>query len=197
MCVCRQDDILIGGVSWQENIKILSEVLERLHKYIVHLMMAKCEFLNREVVYLGLKIDVEGLHPVDDKVDAVKRAPVPQNVKELRSFLGMVQYYRPFLPDLAATLAPLNELLKKGIQWAWTRECQQTFEACKQNLTSDTLLVHYEGNRKLRLACDASSYGLGAVISHVMGDGWEWPIAYASWILSSSESYYTQIEREA
>ena len=114
MCVCRQDDILIGGVSWQENIKILSEVLERLHEYIVHLKMAKCEFLNREVVYLGRKIDVEGLHPVDDKVDTVKRAPVPQNVKELRSFLVMVQYYHPFLPDLAATLSPLHELLKKG-----------------------------------------------------------------------------------
>lgn len=197
MCVCSQDDILIGGVSWQENIKILSGVLERLHEYIVHLKMAKCEFLNREVVYLGRKIDVEGLHPVDDKVDTVKRASVPQNVKELRSFFGMVQYYHPFLPDLAATLSPLHRLLKKGIRWAWTREFEQAYEACKQNLTSDTLLVHYEGNCELRLACDASSDGLGAVISCVMGDGWEWPIAYASRTLSSSEKYYTQIEREA
>ena len=196
-CVCKQDDILIGGVSWQENIKILSEVLERLHKYNIHLKMAKCEFLKREVVYLGLKIDAEGLHPVDEKVDAVKRAPVPKNVKELRSFLGMVQYYHSFLPDLATTLAPLHELLKKGVQWAWTRECQQAYEACKQNLTSDTLLVHYEGNRELRLACDASSYGLGAVISHVMDDGRERPIAYASRTLSSSERNYAQIEREA
>ena len=114
--MCSQDDFLIGGVSWQENIKILSEVLERLHEYIVHLKMAKCEFLNREVVYLGQKIDVEGLHPVDDKVDTVKRASVPQNVKELRSFFGMVQYYHPFLPDLAATLSPLHGLLKKGIR---------------------------------------------------------------------------------
>ena len=96
-CVCKQDDILIGGVSWQENIKILSEVLERLHKCNVHLKMAKCEFLKREVVYLSLKIDAEGLHPVDEKVDAVRRTPVPQNVKELRSFLGMFRYYYPIL----------------------------------------------------------------------------------------------------
>ena len=114
-CVCKQDDILIGGVSWQENIKILAEVLERLHKYNLHLKMAKCEFLKREVVYLGLKIDAKGLHPVEEKVDAVKRAPVPQNVSELRSFLGMVQYYHPFLPDLATKLAPLHEFLKKGV----------------------------------------------------------------------------------
>ena len=83
-CVCKQDNILIGGVSWQEKIKILAEVLERLHKYNLHLKMAKCEFLKREVVYLGLKIDAECLHPVEEKVNAVKRSPVPQNVSELR-----------------------------------------------------------------------------------------------------------------
>ena len=64
-CVCKQDDILIGGVSWQE--KILAEVLERLHKYNLHLKMAKCELLKREVVYLGLKIDAEGLHQLRKK----------------------------------------------------------------------------------------------------------------------------------
>ena len=131
-CVCKQDDILIGGVSWQENVKILAEVLERLHKYNLHLKMAKCEFLKREVVYLGLKVDDEGLHPVEEKVNAVKRAPVPQNVSELRSFLGMVQYYHPFLPDLATTLAPLHELLKKGVQWTWTKECQQAYEVANK-----------------------------------------------------------------
>ena len=124
--VCKQDDILIGGVSWQENVKILAEVLERLHKYNLHLKMAKCEFLKREVVYLGLKMDAEGLHPVEEKVHAVKSAPVPQDVSELRSFLGRVQYYHPFLPDLATTLAPLHELLKKCVQWTWTKECQQS-----------------------------------------------------------------------
>ena len=83
-----------------------------------------------------------------------KNAPVPQNVSELRSFLGMVQYYHPFLPDLATTLAPLHELLKKGVQWTWMRECQQAYKACKNSLTSDALLVHYDGKRELRLACD-------------------------------------------
>ena len=171
-CLCKQDDILIGGVSWQENIKILAEVLERLHKYNLHLKMAKCEFLKRDVVYLGLKIDAEGLHPAEEKVNAVKRAPVPQNFSELRLFLGMVQYYHPFLPT---TLAPLHELLKKGVQCTWAKECQLAYEACKQGLISDALLVHYDGNRELRLVCDASSYGTGAVISHVMDDGQERP----------------------
>jgi hypothetical protein len=94
-------------------------------------------------------------------------------------------------------LAPLHELLKKNVQWEWTTRCQQAYEACKQGLTSEALLVHYDVKRELRLACDASSYGLGAVISHVMDDGKKRPIAYASRTLSPSEKNYAQIEREA
>ena len=68
-------------------------------------------------------------------------------------------------------LAPLHKLLIKGVQWTWKKQCRQAYGACKQGLTSDALLVHYVGNYELRLACDASSYGIGAVISHVMNDG--------------------------
>ena len=118
-------------------------------------------------------------------------------MSEHRSFLGMVQYYHSFFPGLATTLAPLHWLLQKNVQWEWTEECQKAFEACKEGLTSDLLLVHYDLNRELRLACDASSYGLGKVLSHVMDDGQERPIAYASRTISSRERNYAQIEHEA
>ena len=186
-CVCKQDDILVGGNDWQENLKIIAEVLDRLHKYNLHLKLSKCEFLKPEVVYLGLKISAVALQPVEDKINAVKEAPTLRNVSELRSFLGTMQYYHSFLPGLAAMLAPLHKLLLKGMQWEWTHDCQKAFEACREGLTSDSLLVHYDLNWELRLACDASSYGLGAVLSHIMDDGQERPIAYAS----------RQIEREA
>ena len=103
---------------------------------------------------------------MEEKINAVKKALTPCNVSELRSFLGMVQYYHSFLPGLAKMLAPLHKLLQKGMQWEWTHNCQKAFEACKEGLTSDSLLVHYDLNRELRLACDASSYGLRAVLSH-------------------------------
>lgn len=176
---------------------MLADVLDRLHQYNLHLKLTKCEFLKPEVVYLGLRISAKGLQPVEEKISAVKRAPAPKNVSELRSFLGMVQYYHSFLPGLATTLAPLHRLLQKNIQWEWTDDCQKAFEACKEGLTSESLLVHYDLNRELKLACDASSYGLGAVLRHVMEDGQERPIAYASRTLSSSEKNYAQIEREA
>ena len=78
-CVCKQDDILIGGNDWQENLKILADVLDRLHQYNLHLKLAKCEFLKPEVVYLGLRISAEGLQPVEEKISAVKE-PQPQRM---------------------------------------------------------------------------------------------------------------------
>ena len=138
-CVCKQDDILIVGNDSQENLKILTYVLDRLHKYNLHLKLPKCEFLKPEVVYLGLRISMEGLQTVEEKINAVKQAPASQNVSELRSFLGMVQYYHSFLPGLDTILAPLHQLLQKNIRWEWTDDCQKAFEACKEGLTSDSL----------------------------------------------------------
>ena len=121
--MCKQDDILVGGNDWQENLKLPSEELDRLHKFNLHLKLSKRECLEAEVVYLGLSISAEGLQPVEEKINAVKRAPAPCNVSELRSFLGMVQYYHSFLPGLATTLTPLHRLLQKNVQWEWTKDC--------------------------------------------------------------------------
>ena len=196
-CVCNQDDILVGSVDAKENLEIVGEVLERLQKYNVRLNLRKCVFLKKQVVYLGLRVDGDGLHPVQEKIDAIKNAPPPKDVSELRSFLGMVQYYSRFLPELATTLAPLHQLLKKDVQWRWTGVEQRAYEKCKAGLSSDALLIHYDAKRDLRLACDASSYGLGAVISHVMDDGQKRPITFASRTLSASEKNYAQVEKEA
>ena len=136
---------------------------------------------------------------MEEKINAVKRAPTPRKVSELRSFLGMVQYYHSFLPGLATTLEPLHRLLQKNVQREWTSDCQKAFESCKGGLDRrfSVGMVHYDLKRELRLACDVSSYGLGAVLSHVMDDGTERPVAYASRSLSPSERNYAQIEREA
>ena len=159
--------------------------------------LGKCEFVTTKTVYLGLEYSGNGLRPVESSVQAVKQAPIPKNVSQLRSFLGMVQYYHQFLPNLATILQPLHELLKKGVGWKWSDKCQKAYEKCKQMLTSETLLVHYDPKLKLKLDCDASSYGVGAVISHVFDNGDEKPIAYASRTLGPSERNYAQIEREA
>ena len=93
-------------------------------------------------------------------------------------------------------LAPLHDLLKKGIPWSWKASHQKEFDTSKQQLCSDTLLVHYDMDKKLILSCDASPYGVGAVLSHVMEDGSERPIGFASRTLAPAEKKYSQLVKD-
>lgn len=185
-CVCKQDDILIGAETVKEHLDIVEMILERLSEYNVHLKLPKCKFLQSSTVHLGFEYSTDGLRPVEDSVEDIKKASHPTNVSQFRSWLGMIQYYHQFLPDLATVLTPMHHLLKKGVAWEWTSECQGAFEACKQSLTSENILVHYNPKQKLKLTCDASSYGLGAELSHEFENGDEKAICYASRTMSSS-----------
>ncbi|XP_044166137.1 uncharacterized protein K02A2.6-like [Acropora millepora] len=185
--VCYIDDILITGRNDQEHRNRLEAVLSRLERYGVQLKWSKCSFLQKKVQFLGHVIDAEGVHPSPEKVQAIVEAPSPSTVTELRSFLGMLQYYGKFLPNLSTLLHPLNNLLREGVSWSWQPECQEAFESAKELLQSAKVLAHYDVNLPIKLACDASSYGIGAVLSHVMPGGQERPVAFASRTLSASE----------
>ncbi|KAI4881016.1 hypothetical protein NFI96_011261 [Prochilodus magdalenae] len=194
---CFLDDILITAKTRKEHLRKLEEVLSRLERYGVRVKRAKCKFMQDKVEYLGHLIDKEGLHPTETKVAAILNAPRPSNVTELRSFLGLLNYYGRFLKDLSTLLQPLHQLLKKEVPWTWSPECDIAFQKTKQQLLHSSLVGHYDTQKPLRLACDASPYGLGAVISHTMEDGQEKPIAFASRTLSEAERKYSQIEKEA
>ena len=191
------DDILVTGATVEDHLANLDKVLSIIATAGLKLNKAKCEFLLPKVVYLGHMIDGNGLHPTKEKVRAVQEAPRPQNITELRSFLGIINYYGKFLPNLSTKLVPLYQLLKKGARWQWGKAQTNAFEIAKNALQNDTLLVHYDSNRQLVLACDASPYGLGAVLSHIIDDGQERPIAYASRTLTAAEKNYSQLEKEA
>ena len=130
------------------------------------------------------------------KVKAVVEAPEPRDVSQLRAFLGLVNYYNRFLPNLSTLLAPLHQLLNKHAKWNWSFQCAQAFRDIKRLITSDMVLVHFNPDLPLTLSCDASAYGLGAVLSHVLPGG-ERPVAFGSRTLSNSEQKYSQIEKEA
>jgi len=191
------DDILVSGRSEEEQLRRLDGVLKRLEEAGLRLKRKKCSFMTPSVEYLGHKIDQDGLHPMDEKVRAVKEAPAPNNLAELRSFLGLINYYAKFLPQLSTVLAPLYSLLKKGTPWSWKSSHSKTFQKAKELLQQAPVLIHFDGSREIILACDASPYGVGAVISHQMEDGSERPITYASSSLSSAEKKYSQLEKEA
>ena len=136
------------------------------------------------------------MHPLAEKVEAVKAVPVPKNVTELKSYLGLLSYYGKFLPNLSTTLAPLYELLKSTVKWRWRDQENNAFQKSKKLLSSAEILVHYDPTKEVTLACDASPYGIGAVLSHKMSDGSDRPIGFASRTLSSAEKGYSQIEKE-
>ena len=193
----RIDDILVAGRSKEEHLDCLRKVLQRLKDAGARLKRKKCEFLTSEVVYLGFKIDSTGVHPVPDKLRAIEEMPRPSDVKQLQAYLGMLQYYARFLPHLSSILAPLHTLLKKGVSWEWKQDQEQAWRESKRLLRSPKLLIHFDSEKELLLTCDASSYGLGAVLSHRMADGTDQPIAYVSRTMNSAEKNYSQIEKEA
>ena len=125
------DDILITGRSRAEHLETLEEVLKRLEKAGMRLKKSKCKFLMTEIEYLGHKISKEGLKPTQLKVQAITQAPQPKNVSDLKTFLGLVNYYGKFLPNLATTLAPLHKLLTKGACYDWSQSQQDAFDTVK------------------------------------------------------------------
>ena len=151
-------------------------------------------FLKTRVEYLGYCIDADGLHKSLAKVKAIVEAPRPQNQHQLRSFLGLVNYYGKFISPLSTITHPLNQLLCHQTKWNWYEEA---FKTLKDQLSSDQVLAHYDTTLPVSLACDASQYGIEAVISHLMPDSTEHPIAYDSRTLTKAEKNYVQIEREA
>ena len=160
------DDILVTGKTEEEHLSALGEVLTRLESAGLHLKKEKCSFLCESVTYLGHRIDANGLSPLPEKVAAVRDAPVPKNVAELKSYLGLLSYYSKFLSNLSTVLAPLYRLLRKSTPWQWGPPETTAFQSSKDLLLSAPLLVHYNPTMDLSLACDASSYGIGAVLSH-------------------------------
>ena len=190
------DDILISRETQAEHLESLEEVLMRLASVGLRVKRSKCKFLVPSIEFLGHLIDGVGIHPLPDKIQAIQQAPTPTNLTELKLCIGLLSYYGKFLPHLSTCLAPLYRLLRKDVTWQWTSEQEAAFRKSKELLISSPLLVHYNPDLPLILACDVSDYGLGAVLAHRMPDGSEKPIAYVSRTLNPTERNYSQIERE-
>ncbi len=194
---CILDDMIITGPDDEAHLRNLETVFQRLEENGLKANLDKCEFFQESITYCGHKISKDGLHKTTDKVEAVLEAPRPENDTQLRSFLGMVNYYHRFLRNLSTVVGPLNDMLQSGKNWSWTKTCEEAFNQVKGLMASEQVLCHYDPALPLRLASDASPYGIGAVLSHVFPDGTERPVAFASRSLSKSEKRYSQIDKEA
>ena len=130
--ICNIDDILVTSKDDQNHLCNLVSALQQLQKYNIHIKKAKCEILQDFVEYLGHKIDAEGLHTTNSKLEAIVQAPKLRNIQELRSFLRLLNYYGKFIPNLATIIHPLNNLLQHNCKWQWMSECSEAFQQAKK-----------------------------------------------------------------
>ena len=195
--ICYIDDILVSSADEGSHLRALEEVFNRLGNHGFRLKLEKCEFLLTCIEYLGHLISSDGIQPIPSKVEAIMKAPVPVNIQQLRSFLGLINYYGKFIPNLSTLLHPLNALLQASKKWVWPPECTKAFQAAKDQIVSAGVLTHFNPALPITLAADASAYGVGVVISHIFPDNSEHPIAFASRTLTAAERNYAQLEKEA
>jgi len=167
----------------------------RLRSYNLKLQPDKCEFLRKEVLYLGHRLTREGLLPDESKLSAVKEFPIPNTTKKLKGFLGLAGYYRRFIPNFSKIVKPLTNLLKNNTPFNWNADTDEVFNTLKRVLTSQPLLQYPDFSKPFILTTDASNDALGAIISQ--GEiGRDLPIAYASRTLSKAERNYPTVEKE-
>lgn len=191
------DDVVVTGKTQAEHIENLEEVLRRLDLAGFKLNKNKCEFFKDSIYYLGHKISEKGLEKDSAKISAILDSPQPKNNTEVRAFCGMINYYSKFIPNVQGNLKPLYDLLGKNKEFRWDKRCQHAFEWAKKQMVSDKVLVHFDPEKPVRLACDSSQYGIGAVLMHVMPDSSERPICFISRVLTAAERNYSMIMKEA
>ncbi|XP_046608775.1 uncharacterized protein K02A2.6-like [Neodiprion virginianus] len=189
------DNIYIMGRNKEECSERTEKVLDRLKENGLKLNK-KCKFLNERIEVLGFVIDKDGLHKARSKVEAMISAPKPQNFKELHSFLGLVNFYARFLENRSDNMKPLYDCANAK-EFKWNENCDKAFRWVKNELISPRVLANYDPKEKIVLACDASSYGLSAILSHKYKDGSEKPIAYASKKIAKKELNRTILDKEA
>lgn len=194
-CFVYLDDIVIYGKTLHEHNQKLIEVFEQLRRSNLKLQMNKCEFLKKDVAYLGHVITEKGVKPDPQKVEALDKFKPPNNQKEIKSFLGMIGYYRKFIKDFSKKAFPLNKLLKKNSDFKWTAEQQNSFLELKEALRNVVILQYPDYNKKFIITTDASNYGLGAVLSQE-SNGKDLPLQFISRSLSKSEKNYSTTEKE-
>nr|XP_049461004.1 uncharacterized protein K02A2.6-like [Anopheles coluzzii] len=165
------DDVIVGGKTQEEHDAALEETLKRIRDYGFTIRSEKCAFNKSEIRYLGHIIDSRGLRPDPAKIDAIKNLPAPKDVTGVRSFIGAINVYAKFIPNMRNLRYPLDKLLLAGSVFQWTPECQKAFDQFKALLSTELLLTHYDPTRDIVVSADASSVGLGATLCHKYPDG--------------------------
>jgi RNase H-like domain found in reverse transcriptase/Reverse transcriptase (RNA-dependent DNA polymerase) len=191
-CFVYMDDIVIFSKSLHDHIIHIKMIFQKLRNVNLKIQLDKSEFLCKEVAFLGHLITPEGIKPNPSKIDAIQKYPIPRTIKEIKSFMGLVGYYRRFISNFAKLTSPLTKCLKKGSKININDpDYIESFENCKELLINAPILKYPDFEKPFRLTTDASNVAIGGVLSQN-----NQPIGYYSRTLNSAEKNYSTIEKE-
>ena len=182
-CIVYLDEILEVGRTFEEHLRNLREVFERLRQLSLRLKASKFHIAKRQVTYLRYNVSEGRISADSSKVDAVKKFPTPNDAGSSRSFLGLASYYQRFIPGFSKVAEPLFALTWKDVTFKWSEICDKAFQLLKTLLTIAPFLIFPNFDKEFILETDASISGLGAVLAQETDTGHTSPIAFASWTL--------------
>jgi transposase InsO family protein len=189
------DDLLLPTASYDAGLKDLEKVLKVLRDAHLTLRLSKCSFFQTKVDYLGHEISAEGVRPGSAKIKAVQDFKTPQNVREVRQFLGLTSFFRKYIPNFAQLAKPLTMLTCKGADFVWESRQDRAFQELKARLTERPLLAIYSVDAETEVHTDASKTGLGGILFQKQEGNWK-PIAYFSRQTTKEEQRYHSYELE-
>ena len=190
------DDILVvtKGTAIDHRATV-EKILKKLDRENMSLKLTKCKFAQREFEWLGHKITSTGITPLVRKTEPIEALTPPRTLSQLKSFMGSIHSLHKYLPALAESSAPLRPLLSKSNEYIWTPECQNAFENLKKQVSNIVELRHFDIHKDIRIVCDASHNGLGAVLEQLGPEGWR-PISFASRYLNEAEKKFSTNQLE-
>lgn len=193
-CLIYQDDLIVIGRNLNSHNTNLMDVFGRLRSVNLKLNPPKCNFLQKQVLYLGHIISKDGIQPDSEKIKVLVNYPRPQSVDDVKRFVAFANYYRKFIPNFAEIALPLNRMSRKNATYCWSSECEKSFQKLKLALTTPPVLQYpdFSENNEFVLQTDASGQAIGSVLCNSDGR----PVAYASRTLNKAEINYPTIEKE-
>ena len=197
---CYIDDILISSANVEEHERHLHEVFQRCAQAGLIINLEKCEFGKTSLDFLGYNISAKGIQPTEERSRFIRDYPLPQNLSELRRFMGVINFYRRSIPNAATLQYPLHALLT-GVRKRdrrpvpWTDKTKEAFYKCRQSVATATRLAHPEPNKSLELMTDASDNSIGAVL-HQTSRGFREPLGFFSRRLTPTQLRYSTYDRE-
>ena len=190
------DDIIIYSRSEKEHLEHLEEIFIRLKAAGLKLKLEKCCFFKKHIQYFGHLISVDGIQPLPEKLESIAKMPAPKNSKEVKQFLGLVHYYRKFIPRFTDISRVLTHLTKKDMEFKWTPECKNCFQILKKFLEQAPIFKYPDPQANYTLYTDASKYTYAGILTQ-HSDSTDHPITYVSGLFHRSQINWATLTKEA